>query len=187
MYDAVIIGVSMGGMHALKTILPCLPQGFSIPVIIVLHQSTTIDSSLATLLNGMFDIDIKEAELGEPIIPGHVYLSQPGYHLLVEQDKTFSFSIDPPINFSIPSIDVLFESAADAYGEGLVGIILTGANGDGSQGLKAVGQCGGLTVVQDPTTAEARAMPEAAIAIANVKHILPLDNIGAFILGLENA
>ncbi len=186
MFDAVVIGVSMGGLQALKVILPRLPKNFAIPVIVVLHQSTTIDSSLAVLLNGMFEIDVKEAELNEKIEAGYVYLSSPGYHLLIEQDKTFALSIDPPENFSIPSIDVLFESAAEAYGDGLVGIILTGANADGSQGLKVVGQHGGLTVVQAPNTAEAKVMPEAAIAAAEVRHIVPLDEMGEFILRLAD-
>jgi len=186
MFDAVVIGVSMGGLQALKAILPHLPKSFVIPVIIVLHQSTTIGSSLADLLDGMFEIDVKEAELNEKIQAGYVYLSSPGYHLLIEQDKTFALSIDPPVNFSIPSIDVLFESAAEAYGDGLVGIILTGANADGSQGLKVLGQRGGLTVVQDPCTAEAKTMPEAAIATGAVRHIIPLDEIGEFILRLAD-
>jgi len=186
MFDAVVIGVSMGGLQALKAILPCLPKGFVIPVVIVLHQSTTVGSSLASLLDGVFEIDVKEAELNEKVEAGYVYLSSPGYHLLIEQDKTFALSIDPPVNFSIPSIDVLFESAAEAYGDGLVGIILTGANADGSQGLKVLGQRGGLTVVQDPDTAEAKTMPEAAIAAADVRCIIPLSEMGEFILRLAD-
>jgi len=186
MFDAVVIGVSMGGLQALKAILPHLPKGFVIPVIIVLHQSTAIGSSLADLLDGMFEIDVKEAELNEKIQAGIVYVSSPGYHLLIEQDKTFALSIDPPVNFSIPSIDVLFESAAEAYGDSLVGIILTGASADGSQGLKILGQLGGLTVVQDPVTADAKTMPEAAIATAEVRYIIPLDEMGEFILRLAD-
>ena len=186
MYEAIVIGVSKGGMFALKTILSALPKGFSIPIIIVQHQGEGLDMTLTDLLNNMLEIEVNEASVGEDIKPGHVYLSPAKYHLLIEADKTFSLSIDPPLNFSIPSIDVLFESAAEAYREKLVGIILTGANADGSRGLKMINDNGGLSVVQDPSTAEAAEMPEAAIAASHVAHVLPLNKIGEFILRLSD-
>ena len=186
MYEAVVIGVSKGGMAALKMILSAMPQDLSIPVIIVQHQAPSEGSNLAQLLNSMVAIEVREAQLGEIVAAGSVYLSVAGYHLLIEKDKTFSLSVDPPVNFSRPSIDVLFESAADAYGDKLVGIVLTGANADGSQGLKRIAKNGGLTVVQDPETAEASAMPEAAIAATDVNHVLSLSDIADFIKGLAN-
>lgn len=180
MYEAVVIGVSMGGMHALKIILTALPADYPIPVIIVQHQGDDERGSLAELLNNLVTIDIKEAELNEIIKGSQVYLSSPGYHLLVEEDKTFGFSVDPPLNYSRPSIDVLFESAAEAYKDKLIGIILTGANTDGSQGMATIKQYGGLAIAQDPSTAEVATMPSAAISAANIDHVLPLEDIGEF-------
>jgi len=186
MFDAIVIGVSMGGMHALKTVLGVLPIEFPIPIIVVQHQGHAESGTLATLLNRQLTINIKEAEFNENIVGGHVYLSSPGYHLLVEQDKTFAFSIDPPLNYSRPSIDILFESAAEAYQDKLMGIILTGANADGSHGLATIKQYGGLTLVQDPATAEAAAMPAAAIEATAVDYVLSLDSIAEFILRTNN-
>jgi two-component system chemotaxis response regulator CheB len=183
-YQAVVIGVSAGGMQALNTILPELPGGFPLSVIIVQHTHPTSDDFLVRYLDEKCCVKVKEADEKEKILPGVVYLAPSNYHLLVENEKIFSLSTESPVNFARPSIDVLFETAADAYGEKVVGVILTGANHDGSRGLLQIKKAGGLTVVQDPETADAKAMPQAAIETVQPEHILPLEKIGLFLTGL---
>lgn len=183
-YQAIVIGASMGGMEALKIVLAQLPADFSLPVIVVQHQMSDSDDFLALYLNRYCAAKVKEACAHEQILPAHVYIAPAAYHLLIEEDKTLSLSVDLPVNYSIPSIDVLFESASDAYGDSLVGVLLTGASADGSQGLKKIKASGGLTVVQDPKSAEAPEMPTAAIKITQIDHILPLEKIGVFLRGL---
>jgi two-component system chemotaxis response regulator CheB len=183
-YQTVVMGVSAGGMAALNTILPELPGNFPLAVIIVQHTHPTSDDFLARYLDEQCTVDVKEADEKEKILPGVVYLAPPNYHLLVEHDKTLSFSTELPVNFARPSIDVLFETAAEAYGEKVVGVILTGANHDGSQGLSTIKKAGGLVVVQDPETAEVDAMPRSAIETVQPDHILPLERIGSFLSGL---
>jgi two-component system chemotaxis response regulator CheB len=183
-YQAVVMGVSSGGMKALSTILPELPPDFPLCVIVVQHVHPTSNDFLARYLDEQCRVKVKEADEKEKILPGVVYLAPPNYHLLVEHDKTLSLSTEAPVNFARPSIDVLFETAAEAYGENVVGVILTGANNDGSQGLAAIKKAGGLAVVQDPETAEADAMPRSAIETVRPDHILPLGRIGPFLSGL---
>ncbi|WP_028866205.1 chemotaxis protein CheB [Psychromonas aquimarina] len=185
-YQAVVIGASMGGMQALRTLLAQLPNNFPLPVMVVQHQMRGSDDFLAEYLNRYCAVEVKEACSNEPVLSAHVYIAPAGYHLLVEEEKTLSLSVDLPVNYSIPSIDVLFESAADVYGEYLVGIVLTGASVDGSQGLKKIKAYGGLAVVQDPVSAEAPEMPAAAVNAAEVDHILPLEEIGVFLGGLTD-
>jgi len=129
-------------------------------------------------------LKVKFADEKELILPGRVYIAPPNYHLMIEEDRTFSLSIDEPVNFARPSIDVLFETAAEVYGQGLIGVILTGANDDGSFGLKRIKDHGGLCIVQHPDTAEVEAMPRSAIATTDVDHILPIDGMGPFLCGL---
>jgi two-component system chemotaxis response regulator CheB len=183
-YQAVIIGVSAGGMAALNTILPELPRGFPLSVLIVQHTRATSENFLVRYLDAQCWVKVKEADEKEKILPGVVYLAPPNYHLLVEMDRTLSLSTEAPVNFARPAIDVLFDTAAGAYGEKIVGVILTGANSDGSQGLLKIKKAGGLTVVQDPATAEADAMPRSAMEIVQPDHILPLEKIGPFLSGL---
>jgi two-component system chemotaxis response regulator CheB len=180
-YQAVVIGSSLGGLHALKTLLSQLPEDFPLPVLVTQHQIHDADDFLAEYLNRKCAIAVQEACPNEAILGGHVYISPAAYHLLVEEEKTLSLSVDLPVNYSIPSIDVLFESAADVYGKNLIGVVLTGASADGSQGLLKIKECGGLAVVQDPATAEATEMPEAAIAATKIDQLLPLEMIGSFI------
>ncbi|RJQ14772.1 MAG: hypothetical protein C4560_11750 [Nitrospiraceae bacterium] len=180
-YEAIVIGSSAGGMRALTAILSSLAAGFTLPVIIVQHQQQSDYNYLAHLLNEKCPLTVKDAEEKESIRPGTVYIAPPGYHLMIENDRTFSLSMFEPVNFARPSIDVLFESAADVYGEKLIGIILTGANDDGSRGLKRVKELGGLAIVQDPATAEASSMPKAAIEATGVDQILPFERIGGFL------
>lgn len=160
---AIVIGTSAGAVTALLRILPALPADYPLALIIVVHLPPHTDSSLASLLASRCQIVVKEAEDKEPICPGTAYLAPTNYHLLVEPDFKLSLSSDEPVLYSRPSIDVLFESAADAYGNELAGVILTGANGDGSRGLRAVSNAGGLVFVQSPDSAEASAMPQAAL------------------------
>jgi len=185
-YQAVVVGASMGGMQALKILLGQLPEHFQLPVIVVQHQVADADGFLVNYLNRQCKIRVKEACFNEIILASNVYISPPAYHLLIEEERTFSLSVDLPVNYSIPSIDVLFESAADVYGEHLVGVILTGANSDGSQGLDKIKKAGGLTLVQDPTTAEAPEMPNSAIQATKIDHILGIEKIGVFLRGLAD-
>lgn len=149
-YEAIVIGVSAGGLSALNRILPDLPSDFTLAVIIVQHMHTTGDNFLSSYLNDKCNLNVKEVDDKESILKNTIYIAPPNYHLLVEADRTFSLSIDEPVNYARPSIDVLFETAADVYTTNLIGVILTGANTDGSHGLKRIKASGGLSVVQDP-------------------------------------
>jgi len=181
-YRAVVIGTSAGGMTALTTILAMLPEDFTLSVIIVQHiLEEGMDGYRTGFLDKRCALPVKEAMDKEPLQPGTVYLAPAGYHLLLEQAGTLSLSVDAPVNFSRPSIDVLFESAAVALGARLVGIILTGANSDGSQGIKKIKECRGYVIVQDPAEAEVPAMPLAAIESTEIDQILPLARIGSFL------
>jgi two-component system chemotaxis response regulator CheB len=175
--DAVAIGASAGGIDALFTILDDLRPPVRAPIIIVLHLPEDHESRLVEVFAGRMALPVREAQPGAPATPGTVYFAPPGYHLLVEADRTFSLSCDAPVLFSRPSIDVLLESCADAYGTGLVGMVLTGANEDGAAGLARVRARGGLTAVQDPSEAEHSAMPRAAIAAAHPDYVLPLTGL----------
>ena len=139
-------------------------------------------SDLAELFRARCKIHVREAEDKEPIEPGVAYFAPPDYHLLVEADKRLSLSGEEPVLYSRPSIDVLFESAADAYSGSLIGVVLTGANSDGADGLKAVVKAGGVAIVQSPESSYAAAMPEAAIASCPEAHVLPLNEIAAYLL-----
>ena len=181
-FEAVVIGASAGGLQALGMILSSLPADFAPSVIVVQHLHPETGGYLPELLSGKCRLPVKEAADKEPVRGASVYLAPADYHLLVERERFFSLSVDGRVNFSRPSIDVLFESAADVYRSKLVGIILTGANADGSRGLGMVKERGGLALVQDPRTAEAQMMPRAAMAAAD--HILALREIGPFLVKL---
>lgn len=180
-YEAVVIGASAGGLDALAQILPDLPLSFGLPVVIVQHRAHDSDSFFTDYLDQRCSLTVKEALMGDTMTPGSVIVAPPGYHLLVESSTTLSLSVDTPVKHSMPSIDVLFESAARVFCNKLVGVVLTGANSDGSAGLQKIKAAGGLTVVQDPKTAEAPEMPRAAIAEVDVDHIIPLEEIAAFL------
>jgi len=185
MFEAVVLGVSAGGMHALKTIVQALPAAFSLPIAIVQHLGPQSEAYLAEHLNRFSAIEVKEAEDKETLRPGTAYLAPAGYHLLIEPDRSFSLSVDDKVNYSRPSIDLLFESAADAFGDALIGVVLTGANSDGAHGLRAIKQRGGLAVVQNPDTAEASRMPRAALAATAVDHIVDLERIAMLLRNLS--
>ncbi|MBA3900262.1 MAG: chemotaxis protein CheB [Bacteroidetes bacterium] len=172
-------------MRVIRKILTDLPKGFSLPVIIVEHISPNSDNFWIKSLNKICKLMVKEADEKEKIKKSTVYIAPPGYHLLIEQDFTFSLSSDERVNFSRPSIDVLFETAADAYKESLIGIILTGANNDGAKGLKMIKKNGGLTIVQDPSGAEVDIMPLAAILSAKPDFILAIKEIAPKMIDLQ--
>jgi two-component system chemotaxis response regulator CheB len=175
--EAVVIGASAGALEALSVILPALPAGFRLPLLVVVHVPPDKRSVLAELFQAKCRIPVREAEDKEPIIDGTIYFAPPDYHLLVETDKGLSLSSDEPVLFSRPSIDVLFESAADAFGDALIAIVLTGANQDGAKGLKAVVEAGGIGLVQDPDGAFASTMPQAAIEMCPSARVMSLDAI----------
>ncbi|HYX36376.1 MAG TPA: chemotaxis protein CheB [Oligoflexus sp.] len=175
---AVVMGSSAGGMNALRKILRLLPADFALPILIVQHFPSDTPMLLPALLRSDCLLPVKEATDKSPIEAGHVYLAPPGYHLLVEEDHTLALSEDELVNWSRPSIDVLFESASLAFRTELIGIVLTGANHDGAHGLRMIKERGGLALVQDPDTAEARTMPQAAIDATPVDHVATLETIG---------
>jgi two-component system chemotaxis response regulator CheB len=179
--EAIVIGASAGAFEALSSLLPGLAADYPLPILIVVHLPPDNSSLFAELFRARCAIQVREAEDKEPIKLGVAYFAPPDYHLLVEDDRRLSLSGDEPVLFSRPSIDVLFESAADAYHCGLIGVVLTGANSDGAQGLKAVVEAGGAAIVQSPGSAYATAMPEAAIRACPEARILPLDEIALYL------
>lgn len=185
--STVVIGASAGAVQALLAVLPTLPAGFAAPVLVVVHVPSDRDNVLVPLLQAKCRLTVKEAEDKEPIAPGVIYFAPSDYHLLVEADRTLALSNDEPVNYSRPSIDVLFESAADAYGENLVGVILTGANHDGAAGLKAVVDAGGVAIVQSPAEAYATPMPDAALQASPAAMIMNLDAIASYLSSLGTA
>jgi len=184
-YDAIVIGVSSGGMNAMNVMFPLLPKEFKIPIIIVQHINARSDSQWIKLLNSKCKLCIKEVDEKELIEQGIIYIAPPNYHLLIEKNKTFSLTVDERINFARPSIDVLFESAAEAYKSKLIGIILTGSNNDGSKGIKRIKEYGGLTIIQNPETAESSYMPASAISSITPDYILSLEEIMKLLLLLD--
>ncbi|WP_397408494.1 chemotaxis protein CheB [Polaromonas sp.] len=184
--EAVVVGASAGGVHALLALLSGLPAHFSLPIIAVLHLPKERDSRLADVFQQRLGMTVREAADKETIAPGTLYFAGSGYHLSIEMDRTFSLSCEEPVNYSRPSIDVLMESAADAYGASLAGVLLTGANFDGAAGLARIKQCGGLTVVQDPAEAQVATMPLAAIRKLKPNLILTLDRIRQLLIQLDH-
>jgi two-component system chemotaxis response regulator CheB len=175
-FDLIVVGASLGGLHALESIFAALPGDFIVPLAVVQHRHRDSDDTLRLVLQRAATLPIYEAEDKQPIEPGAIYLAPADYHLLVERGS-FALSTEGPVNHARPSIDVLFESAAAAYEARLLGLVLTGASADGAQGLALIKARGGCTVVQDPASAECRVMPEAAIAATAVDHVVPLTTI----------
>lgn len=175
--NAIAIGCSAGGVEALSMLLPALPQSFRGAVFVVLHLPRERPSLLVDLFAPKCALAVREAEDKEPVSPGTIYFAPADYHLLVERGPALALSVDAPVNFSRPSIDVLFESAADVYGRRLLGMILTGASDDGAAGLEAVSRAGGTTCVQDPSTAYSPLMAESALRRVSANHILGLPEL----------
>ena len=176
----IVVGTSTGGLAALQVLLLGLPEEFPSPLVVAQHRSKEPGSHLCAFLQKSRRLPVSDPEDNEPIRPGRVYLAPRDYHLLIETGS-FALSTAAPVYFARPSIDVLFDSAADAYGEQVVGVILTGANGDGARGLSSIKAAGGLALVQEPSTALAREMPLAAIAATSVDRILPLGEMAPFL------
>jgi two-component system, chemotaxis family, protein-glutamate methylesterase/glutaminase len=183
-YEVIVIGTSWGGLDAVSRLLGGLDDAVQQPIVVVQHRSPeSEEGALAHLLGHHTRRIVRDAEDKTELEPYHVYLGPPDYHLLVE-DGHIALSTDEPVQFARPSIDVLFESAADEYGERAIGIVLTGANDDGARGLARIKDCGGVAIVQDPSSSERRAMPDAAIAATVADAILPLDEIPKFLYGV---
>jgi len=180
----IVIGASAGAVDALSVLLPALPAQYPLAVAVVVHLPPDKKSIMAELFQPKCRLRVKEAEDKEPLAAGTVYFAPPDYHLLVEPDGRLSLSSEEPVLFSRPSIDVLFETAADALGPAVVGVVLTGGNSDGTRGLRAVCDAGGTAVVQDPTTAAVPAMPESALAACPTATALPLDRMADFLARL---
>jgi two-component system chemotaxis response regulator CheB len=178
---AVAIGASAGGIDALFQLLEPLRPPARAPILVVLHLAEDHESRLAQVFGHRTQLPAEEARPHAPVAGGTIYFAPPGYHLLVERDRSFSLSCDAPVNYSRPSIDVFLESCADAYGERLLAMILTGANDDGARGLAAVRASGGLAAVQEPSEALHPAMPEAAIRLADPHFVLPLAQLGSLL------
>ena len=179
-FAIVAVGASLGGLCAVQKLLAALPAGFPLPVALVQHREPRGEDTLTPLLSAACALPVVEMCDKQAIAPGRVYVAPADYHALVDS-RCFALSIEAPVNFSRPSIDVLFESAADSYGGSVIGVILTGTSCDGARGLAAIKVRGGLTIVQDPKTAEARAMPEAALAAVAGARLMPLEEIGPFL------
>jgi two-component system chemotaxis response regulator CheB len=184
---AVVIGTSAGGVDALSQLLPALEPDCGVPVFVVVHLPRERPSRLPEIFAPRCRVSVREAEDKQPIEPGTLYFAPPDYHLLIDEGPLVALSSDEPIHYSRPSIDVLFESAADYYGNALLGLVLTGANADGATGLAAVQRAGGLTLVQDPSSATASAMPGAALKAATGSPCLTLAQIADLLRVLRQA
>jgi two-component system chemotaxis response regulator CheB len=182
--EAVVIGASAGGVEGLAVLLPAVPATLQVPIFIVVHLPREHRSLLSEIFASKCALRVSEAEDKAPALPGCVYFAPPDYHLLLDEGPSMALSVDEPVHFSRPSIDVLFESAADQYRQQLLGIILTGASQDGADGLAAVRSAGGITVVQEPDGTYESHMAAAALKLGPVDYVLPLEGIAALIRAL---
>ncbi|ARV61757.1 chemotaxis protein CheB [Nostocales cyanobacterium HT-58-2] len=191
-FKLIVVGASMGGLQALEVLLGGLPKSFPVPLAIVQHRHKTSDEKLRMILQQHTALVIKEPQDKEEIMPGYIYLAPADYHLMVETKSQnvpypcFSLSTDAPVTYARPSIDVLFETASDAYSEKLIGVLLTGANHDGKHGMSKIKAHGGRTIVEDPSTATCPIMPKAAITAGVAETILPLVEIAPFLVKICN-
>jgi two-component system chemotaxis response regulator CheB len=183
-YELVVIGTSWGGLHALRKVLGGLPSGFDLPVVVVQHRHRDSDHLLVTLLQDHTALKVCEVEDKSELEGGSVYIAPAEYHVLVEPGH-LALSTEEPVRFSRPSIDVTFESAADAYGSRTIGVVMTGANDDGARGLRRIADRGGAAIVQDPKTAESAIMPTAAIRMVPEARVAPVAEIGALVAKLH--
>jgi two-component system chemotaxis response regulator CheB len=183
-WNGVIIGGSLGGLRAAESILSSLPADYELPLVLVLHAAHNRLSDTALFLNNSTNLQVIEAEDKQEISPGHVYLAPAGYHLLLERSGTLALDAGERINYARPSINALFETAAWAWGSRVAAVLLSGSNTDGADGLQQVHQHGGMTIAQDPTTAEAAVMPQSAISLGVVNKVLSPEDIGKALLDL---
>ena len=182
-YDLVVVGTSWGGLAALRTLVAGLPESFTMAVTLVQHRHKDSDHLLRTLLQEKSALEVCEVEDKMPLQRGHVYVAPPDYHTLVERGH-FSLNTDAPVRYSRPSIDVTFYSAADSYAHRTVGIVLTGANSDGSDGLRRISDRGGLALIQDPESAESKLMPTAAVRAVPRARVMSLPDMVKFVATL---
>ena len=182
-YEIIVVGTSWGGLSALHELIAGFPQGFGIPIVAVQHRHRESGQLLTSLLQDRTSLGVCEVEDKAPIVAGNLYVAPPDYHLLIEPGY-FSLSTDEPVRYSRPSIDVTFVSAADTYAERSIGVVLTGANADGSRGLKRIFDRGGLTFVQRPDTAESPKMPTAALRCVPTARALTIPEIAAQLAAL---
>ncbi|GAA0893979.1 chemotaxis protein CheB [Fulvivirga kasyanovii] len=183
-YEAIVLGTSAGGTKLLKSMVAKIPAGFSLPLIVVQHIGADSDGYWIRSLDKLAAIKVKEADEKEKIEAATMYVAPANYHLLVERDRTLTLTVSEPVNYARPSIDVLFETAADAFKNRLIGVVLSGYNSDGAVGLKRIKENGGLTIVQAPETCEAAPMPKAAIKEAQPDYTLPPDEIYELLIKL---
>ena len=184
-YEIVVIGASVGGLEAVSVFLAELGPRFPLPVAIAQHRAPAPpEGDIAAIWQRATPMPVADAEDKSPIDRGRVYIAPADYHLLVESSELFALSTDPPVLFARPSIDVLFESAVDVFGRAVIGVLLTGASADGSQGLKTIRARGGCALVQDPASAECAVMPRAGLAATTVNHVLPLADLGRVVAAL---
>ena len=188
-FSLIVIGTSAGGVEALSAVLPALPPTLGAAVLVVIHLPRERPSLLVDIFGPKCRLPVREAQDKEPLLAGTIYFAPPDYHLLVDRERgepQLALSADDLVNFSRPSIDVLFESAADLYGPSVLGLLLTGASHDGAAGLLSIRRAGGYTVVQDPKAAQAPAMVLAALGLSAVDRVLPLPEIARFLETLES-
>jgi two-component system chemotaxis response regulator CheB len=186
-YELVVLGGSWGALAAYDRILPQLPKDFPAAIVVIQHRP--VDSQHGALIGYLQQrspLPCSEIDDKDPIAGGRIYLAPPDYHTIVEPGH-FALSTEAAVRHSRPSIDVSFETAADSYGDRLVGVVLTGANDDGAEGVKAIKRQGGLTIAQDPETAEKHTMPQAAIATGEIDRVVALDEIGPMLTALCGA
>lgn len=184
--EAIVIGGSSGSIDFLLKLLPTLQAPLPLTIILVLHRKNSLESTLAELFSSKTPIPVKEVEDKDVAEPGSIYVAPADYHLLIEKNHAFSLDTSEKVNFSRPSLDVTFESAAEVYGSSLVGVILSGANADGSNGLKAVKQRGGLIVAQKPETAQVAYMPQQAIVNNTIDFVFNVNELATFINSHQN-
>lgn len=177
----VVIGGSSGSLKILLYLLKNIRPGFPVPVLIVVHRNSHHESLLPELLSSRTDLTVKEAEEKEPVLPGYMYVAPADYHLLIESDEFLSLDYSEKINYSRPSIDVTFRSAAEVYKEHLIGILLSGANSDGAEGMEEIKRHNGITIVQDPMEADTDYMPRQAILRSAPDYILQSNDIAALL------
>ncbi len=183
-HKIIVVGASTGGLEALKIVLGGLPRNFPAILVICQHMDKGSRLDYRRIFADVTSLDLVEVEDKQWIVPGSIYFAPPGYHLYIEAMGYFGLSLDAPVNWSRPSIDVLFESAARAHGGNVIGIILTGANGDGSQGITEIKRLGGLTIAQNPLSALSPVMPHQAIETGCIDHILDIQDIAPFLTRL---
>ena len=185
--EALVVGASAGGVDALLALFRDLPATWRLPMVVVLHLPEGHASRLAEVFAHHVPFAVREAEDKAPVEAGTLCFAPPGYHLSIERERRFSLSCEPPVRFSRPAIDLLMASAADAYGPALAGLLLTGANDDGAQGLLGIHRAGGLAIVQDPADAQVATMPLAALQLFRPDHVLALPAIRDLLLQLDCA